>query len=374
MKRKILFSVKQFLKMALQNVILPCVYGFWRLVYLGKEEDLIVFADAHHNEIPFSMERIHSALEEKGYTLTDFFHHFGMMSQLRSALLSVRFMRLYARAKYVFICDNFLPVSSCKKSGSTKVIQLWHCCGLMKKMGYDTAEDIPAGYKGRVYRNYDLMTVSAPGCVEPLTGAMRLEPGILQPLGVSRTDVYFDPVWIEGCKAEFYARYPQAKGKKILLWAPTFRGNAGDPYQVGVAEIEQLERQLGDGYFLIRKVHPHVDDRYHLSNCDIPTERLLPVTDLLISDYSTVIHEFLFFGKSCVLFAPDLEEYRERRGFYVAYESLSRYIVTDPAQLYGTVKTAMDDSDPAWIAGNLQFHAGSCDGNSTERILEYIGL
>ena len=66
---KFMFVVKQMIKMFLQHIILPAVYNFWRLVYGGKNPDLIIFADAHHKSLPFSMEYIHRALEEKGYEI-----------------------------------------------------------------------------------------------------------------------------------------------------------------------------------------------------------------------------------------------------------------------------------------------------------------
>ncbi len=77
---------------------------------------------------------------------------------------------------------------------------------------------------------------------------------------------------------------------------------------------------------MICKVHPYIDRKSHLSDCPIPTERLLPVTDLMITDYSSVVFDYLIFKKTFVLFAPDLKEYQEKRGFYVEYASLSPYV------------------------------------------------
>ena len=68
------------------------------------------------------------------------------------------FMKLYAVSQTVVICDNFLPVASCRKRKGTKVIQLWHAGGALKKFGYDTADDIPAYYKGNVMANLPLVT------------------------------------------------------------------------------------------------------------------------------------------------------------------------------------------------------------------------
>lgn len=375
MKNSIRMTVKQLLKMLLQNILLPLVYGFWRLIYHGKEPELILFADAHHDCLPFSMAHIRDTLVSRGYSVQEEIYNFAHMSPLTSTWISVKFMRLYAKAKVIFICDTFLPVASCKKFPGTKVVQLWHACGLLKQMGYDTPEDVPSYYRGSVYRNYDLVTVSSQACVVPCARAMHLSTDVVRPLGVSRTDVYFDESWKEECRREFEARYPQARGKTVVLWAPTFRGNAGDPYQVGVEEIRALEQQLGEEYFLLRKVHPHVDNKLGLSDTDIPAERLLCVTDLLITDYSTVLMDYFFFDKPYVLFAPDLAEYGRKRGLYVDYEELSPYVVTEAAALYPTVLEALERGMPqGWVQKQREFHDACCDGHATERILEVIGL
>lgn len=369
-----MFALKQFLKMILQHMILPLVYDFWRIVYFGKEKHRIIFADAHHETMPYSMQKVYEELKRRGYDILEEIHDDKKMSQLSSFLMAVRFMRVYAQARVVFICDNFFPVVSCRKSKKTKVVQLWHSCGLLKKMGYDTGEDIPKYYIGNVYKNYDLVTVSAPAVEAPLTSAMHQKPGVVKALGVSRTDTYFDQEWIETCRRQFYEAYPEAEGKKVVLWAPTFRGNAGNPYQEGTEAVLRLEKELGEQYFVIRKVHPYVEAREHLSNCMIPTEQLLPVTDLMITDYSSVLFDYLFFKRPYVLFTPDLETYLEKRGFYVEYDSLSPYVVTEGEQLKETVQKAIENREQRWIQEQYDLHISACDGQVTERILQWLGF
>ena len=373
MLSKISFSLRQKMKSFLQNVILPAAYFFFKAIYRKKPE-LIVFADAHHKDIPYSMQRIHSELEKKGCKITDVFEDYSSMSFIGSSLSAVRFMKTYARARVVFICDNFLPVASCKKRKETTVVQLWHSCGLLKKMGYDTTEDIPAGYKGNVYRNYDLLTVSAPALEEVFARATKLDRSVVRALGVSRSDIFFDEKWHKDCISDFHKKYPEAKGKKVILWAPTFRGNAHNPYFVGTDGIKKLRERLGEEYYLITKAHPHMEAKYSLSSCPIPTERLLPVTDLLITDYSSVFFDFLFFGGPTVLFAPDLEEYEKKRGFYVDYGSLCSHIVTDEEKLSEAVLTAINGNDASRTERLKAYHISSCDGCSTERIIKAAGL
>lgn len=374
MKERLFFGIKQLLKMLMQNVLLPCVYGFWRFVYRKADKTYIICADSHHAELPFSLLRIYHALQEKGYHVVTDVCDYSRLSVAASALRAIRFMKMYAQAKVVFICDNFLPVSSCRKDPRTKVVQLLHSCGLGKKMGYDATDDIPALYRGFVYRNYDLVTVSSPACVQPLAHSLRHSTDVVRATGTSRTDHYFDPAWVSKCRKDFYEAYPQAKGKTIILWAPTFRGNAANPQQVGTEQIMQLEKELGEGFFFLHKVHPHVDSRYHLSNCHLLTEELLPVADLMITDYSSIVVDFMFFNKPYVLFAPDWAQYQKERGMYVDLHTLSPYVVTDSQALKGVVQQALAQPCDAWVQKNRIFHASSCDGHCTERIIEYLGL
>lgn len=46
----------------------------------------------------------------------------------------LRFMLCYAKARYVFLCDNFLPAASCNKREETTVVQMWHAGGMLKSM------------------------------------------------------------------------------------------------------------------------------------------------------------------------------------------------------------------------------------------------
>lgn len=374
MKNRLLFLMRQFFKMLLQNAILPFVYRFWCFIYRQKRKELILCADSHHDDIPFSMACMYQTLHETGYDVITDICNYSNLSFLQSTLRAIRFMRLYAQAKVVFICDSFLPVVSCQKDPRTTVVQLMHSCGLGKKIGYDAKDDIPAGYRGYVYRNYDLVAVTSPNCVGPIAHGMRHNTDVVRAIGSSRTDFYFDETWIEQCLRDFYAAYPQAKGKRVILWAPTFRGNAADPKQIGTEQIDQLEQDLGDNFFVIRKVHPHVDNRYHLSNCHLLTECLLPVADLMITDYSSIVVDYMFFNKPYVLFAPDWEQYKHERGTYVDLPSLSPYLVTDGAALKDTVLTALQEPCEEYVAKNRQFHLSACDGHSTKRIIEFIGL
>ena len=378
MSGKLTFHIRNMMKMAVQNCILPVAYSFAKLKYRG-EKTLYVFADAHHTDVPFSLEAMYNHVKALGIEPVCHFHDYTHEGSVKSLLHAISFMDTLARAKYVFICDTFMPVSSGSKAKGTKIVQLCHFSGPFKKIGYATDDDVPAYYKGNVFKNYDLVAVSSEMYVPLLTDAMRQSKGVVQALGVSRSDVYFDEKWVETCRNKFYRQFSDAKGKKVLLWAPTFRGKAASPDTLDNESLSRLQEKLGDDWLVLIKHHPHDDatatnDRYR-SNCTISSERLLPVVDLLITDYSTVVLDYLAFNKPFILYAPDLEEYESTRGFFVDYRSITKNLTTDATHLDDMVRRVYRqwlDGDDDDIRRCKEMMTAACDGHATERILNYL--
>jgi len=367
---KVLFYLKQCAKMFLQHVVLPNVYGLYR--HRPVRKNRVIFADAHNDSMPYSMRYMYRTVVDMGLDVRVHCLNFGKASLGRIVREMFSFMRDFARAGTVFVCDYYLPASSCRRRKETQVVQLWHACGAFKKFGYDAREDIAAIYKGNPQKNCTLVTVSAPFCEAVYASAMNLPQKIVKATGISRTDAYFDETYKAACKARFLEMYPEAKGRKILLWAPTFRGNAGDPKVEGLEEVEQLQEKLGSQWYVIIRLHPHLERKLQRSNCAICTEDLLAVADVLMTDYSSVLFDFMIMKKPVVLFAPDNKAYLKHRGFYLDYRSIPAVHVRDAAELPYAVKSALTEAVDT--ESFCRQYVGSCDGHATERILSYLNL
>lgn len=362
--------IKQYIKMFSQNLMLPIWY--WICCFRPVLPGLVVFADAHHDSRPENMELLYQRLrQDSRIVIQELYMDYQKNSPVAVLKHMFSFMKLYAQAEIVIICDNFLPVASCKKRKHTKVIQLWHACGAFKKFGYDTADDIPKNYRGNVFKNINLVTVSAKACVRPFASAMRLSQDCVQPFGVSRTDVYFDKKWQEECQSKFYEKYPQAKGKKIVLWAPTFRGNPGTPELIKL-DLERLQRYLGEKWMVLSRVHPHMHEQYKETDCSVMTEELFAVVDVLIADYSSLIFEYLLFDKPLVMYVPDLEEYQKSRGFYLNLAEIPGDQVSNEENLAAAIQQAEKGAHRKQREQFLENYMSACDGHATERIAEYI--
>lgn len=369
----VLFTLKQYVKMFIQNRYLPYIYQ--KACKNSVKKGRILFADAHHADLSGNMKPVYQKLENAGYDIHLYCKDVQKMSAVKMIAFMKEFMLDYAQAEYVFITSYFLPVSSCCKRKETTVVQLWHSGGLLKKMGYDTTEDIPKYYKGKPTANYDLVTVSAPCCEVVWEKALHLPCGSAKALGLARTDIYFDRKWNEANKSRFYQRYPEARNKKICVYAPSFEGNAAHPYNRGIESgILNIMKKLEKEWFFIVKVHPHMEKMYSAYHCDFSTEELFSVTDLLITDYSSVVYDYLIYQRPFLLYAPDLEEYKKQRGFYLEYESLPAPVITSPDALEMAMR------EQAWLpyVSDLekcyQKYMGACDGYATDKILKRLGL
>ena len=361
-------NIRQVIKMAAQNIVLPLVYRSAGGSQVDR--DLVVFADAHHDSRPENMELLRQQLE-KDFKIRECYLDTGKAGAGTTFRFMRDFMKLYAKAGTVVICDNFLPVASCKKKQQTRVVQLWHACGALKKFGYDTEDDIPANYRGNVFQNIDLVTVSSEACIEPFASAMKRRKDQVQALGVSRSDRFLDDAWNERCRRQFYEAYPQAKGKKVVLWAPTFRGSAGDPL-LGDFDLDSLQKELGEDYLVLARLHPHMEKKFGTGNCSIPTDELFPVTDVLIADYSSLIYEYLLYGKALVKYTPDYDTYTAKRGFYHPYEEIPGSWVRRQDELAQAVREADTPANAEKQKAFLNKFMSACDGHATERIAEWI--
>lgn len=117
-------------------------------------------------------------------------------------------------------------------------------------------------------------------------------------------------------------------GKKVILYAPTFREYAKDARNGCVAkpplDVRKWERELGSDYVLLFRAHYEVVrvlevafGKFARNVSDYPSlNELMLVSDMLISDYSSVFFDYSVLCRPMLCFAYDYEVYREKRGMY----------------------------------------------------------
>ncbi|MEG0978930.1 MAG: CDP-glycerol glycerophosphotransferase family protein, partial [Oscillospiraceae bacterium] len=183
------------------------------------------------------------------------------------------------------------------------------------------------------HRCYDYAVVSSENIRRYYSEGFGISLEKVVATGVPRTDIFFDKKYKIQKQAEFYQQYPQLKGKKIMLFAPTFRGNGKltGSYPVKKFDLKTIYEQTNGEYAIIVKLHPFISDRFTIpkeykdsifdfsENSEL--NDLLFVTDLLVTDYSSVVFEASLLNVPMLFYAFDLNEYIASRDFYCEYKS-----------------------------------------------------
>ena len=131
-----------------------------------------------------------------------------------------------ATAKVLLVDDYIGLIYKIPRREDNYLIQVWHACGAFKTFGFSRLGR-PGGpkQKNSDHRNYDFCTVSSSEICKYYAEGFGLSLEKVIPTGVPRTDIFFSEEYKEKARKEFYGKYPDLKDKKIVLFAPTFRGN-----------------------------------------------------------------------------------------------------------------------------------------------------
>ncbi|MEE0980166.1 MAG: CDP-glycerol glycerophosphotransferase family protein, partial [Acutalibacteraceae bacterium] len=186
-------------------------------------------------------------------------------------------------------------------------------------------------------------------------------------------------------REELLKAFPAIGNRKIILYAPTFRGNSPEEsYNDQPLDYAFLKETLGKDYALVLKLHPFTAKKYKLTeeqekqfgdfvfdaSNSISVETALCAADYLVADYSSLVFEYALLDKPMIFFAYDLEKYKHDRSFYFEYESFvpGRIVMTNE-EIAASILS--DSCQQEKIADFRKKYMSACDGKCIERIAEY---
>ncbi|MCM3112013.1 CDP-glycerol glycerophosphotransferase family protein [Lederbergia lenta] len=234
------------------------------------------------------------------------------------------------------IVDNyfgFLAVTPFKTN--VVCIQLWHAAGAIKQFGLkdpSIQHRSPRAIERfrQVYDRFDYVVVGCDKMATIFQQSFDISDDRILRTGIPRTDFFFDSLAQNEAEHSLTSIYPVMNEKKVILYAPTFRDHELNVSALQL-DIEKMYTELKDEFVLFLRLHPAV--KVDLTNLypgfvfDVSAyhnvNHLLVVTDILITDYSSIPFEFSLLDKPMVFFAYDLEEYTQSRGFWEKYEELA---------------------------------------------------
>lgn len=300
-----------------------------------------------------------------------------------------------ASSKY-WIVNSLIDVAIKKKENQI-YLQCWHGTPL-KKLRYDievkgsvlnTIEEIRKRNDLDAIK-FDYFISPSKFCTEKFTSAFNLEKlgkkNIIIEKGYPRNDYLFNYKKDDINRIKKDLKLP--KDKKIILYAPTFRDNqhtsgVGYTYNLGI-DFDKMKNELSRDYIILFRTHYFVSNSfdfskhenfiYDVSRYDDINE-LYIISDLLITDYSSVFFDFANLRRPMLFYMYDLDDYKNNlRDFYFDLKILPGPIVKQEDDLIKEIKNVYRYGkiyDKKYKKFNEKFNYLD-DGNSSKRVVEVI--
>lgn len=378
-------------------------FFLWKICFafsclLPVKKNMIFFACVFDKEIPGDFRSLYEKAKKQGFDCVCLFKprsdsRVVFLNEWRKLRNDLKFQRLYARAAVTFLNEYYLPAYANKPRKSARLVQLWHGCGAFKKFSYsvrDSSWGLESDLfdKYHVHKTYTDIFASSEYIVPIYNEAFCAEEGVVKPLGNARTDVYFKSDFVKEQRKILQKLIPEAKSKKVILWAPTLRGDdATHAFTKVNIDLAEMKKELGKEYIFLIKFHPRVKSRPDFSKNEndnlssfvfdvtekLNIETALCASDIVVTDYSSLIFEYSLLNRPMVFFADDLDSYENQRSFYFPYDELvPGKIAKTSDELIAYLKTAESDFDKDRLVKFKEKFMSACDGNSTERILKEV--
>jgi CDP-ribitol ribitolphosphotransferase len=292
---------------------------------------------------------------------------------------------LLASADTVVI-EDYTPAIYHFDERDIRVIQLWHAVGSFKTVGYSrVGKPFAPNPFGNVHKNYRYAIVSSETDVPNYAEAFGIPEERVIPTGVPRVDRFLDLCSRPDARELALERFPEAAGRRTILFAPTFRGDTArdatyDFEQIDYAALHALcvEKEavcivrmhpfVRSGVVIPEEFRDRILDGWSATN---DVNDLLPGIDLLVTDYSSIVYEFSMLDRPMLFFAYDLDEYVAARDFYEPYED---FVPGRIVRTFGTLVDAIrrEDCQVEKVPPFVVRHFAHPEGGATDRVIHLI--
>lgn len=411
---------KQLTEIAKKNIMfrnilrktLYCLRSiYFKLITLGikVDEKLIIFSCFDGKSYACSPKAIYEYLLKddrfNNYTFVWAFNDIDKYKELgnnKNTILveynSKKYKRYLAQAKY-WIFNYKVPEYLNPKKNQV-FLQCWHGTPL-KRLGYDlehfdnslnTIKEMKKRYKIEAEK-FSYFISPSKYATEKFISAWNLKEigkeGIIIEKGYPRNDFLFNYTEedVINVKRKIFGTFDeQVNNKKIILYAPTYRSNqheAGTGY-VYKEEInfEKMRKELGEEYIILFRPHYFIANQFNFEKYkgfvyDVfkidDINELYIISDILITDYSSVFFDYANLKRPIIFYMYDLEHYRDKsNGFYInVEEELPGKIIKTDDDLIEEIKrvTKEFEFNEKYKLFNEKYNYLD-DGQSAKRVIE----
>lgn len=233
-------------------------------------------------------------------------------------IMSLKYFYELCTAKVVI--TNFRTTEIFKKRKEQYYIQTWHSSLRLKQIEKDTEDTLPSHYVEMAKRDSEKLDLLISGCKFSTNIFKRAfwYDGEIFEYGTPRNDILFEKT--DDLRNKVKDKLKIDSNKKVVLYAPTFRkDNDLSVYNIDYSRvIKKLSEKFGGEWVFLVKLHPHLISKseelvYGDNVLDVTSyddiQELLGISDVLVSDYSSLMFDFALTGRPCFLYIPDVDEY-----------------------------------------------------------------
>jgi len=368
----------------LKCIVINLIYRFFCLFSRKKGKNILLMSETkpfiNGNLLALDNKLKESKLNE--YHITYSFRK--TIGNNQSILNWIKVLAKLSKQDYVFI-DDFAPIFNyLNLSKKTKLIQLWHAGAGFKAVGYCRfGKDGSPFPNSSVHKKYDFGIVGASELVKVFEEVWSIDKDSILPLGMARLDNYLTDEKREKVTAELYEKYPEFKGKKVILFAPTYRGTGqkNAHYDYDKLDLKRIYDFCKEEYIFAFKMHPFIVDLppipeeykdriYDLSAYNNIND-LYYITEIMITDYSSSYYEFSLMKKPILFYTYDRSFYEISRGVYQSIKESAPGHVCDT---FEELMEALENKDYE-LEKTLKYERdnfNNMDNKASERILNRI--
>lgn len=283
--------------------------------------------------------------------------------------------------------NNFRMSKEIIKRKGQFYVQVWHGGVPLKKIEKDTEQTLEKTYIEHAKYDSSIADIIISGCdyySNIVRNAFWYNGEILE-CGTPRLDDFFSVTPEKIREIKVAANLPT--DKKVVLYAPTFRVDyRTDCYKIDFERVlDELEEKTGDEWVFAIRLHPNVawkadfikySDRV-INATEYPDlYELIPASDVVVSDYSSLMFEAGMLEKTVFLFATDIEEYTKDRELYFDMQELP-FVLTESNEEFIDAIQKFDADEYLLNLTKFNKEMNYCEnGNASqilaERIIKHI--
>ena len=279
-----------------------------------------------------------------------------------------------------------------RKEEDMVFVETWHGTPL-KKLAFDL-EDVHLAskdHKSEFYKDtrvWDYLVSANRFSTEVFEHAFDVDKNIIIETGYPRNDILFSRRGVDiAAKVKKGLGIPS--DKKVILYAPTWRDNSffePGKYKFELElDLDLMKEELGDEWVVLLRLHYHIANNIDISaykgfvyNASSYSDisRLYLISDVCLTDYSSVFFDYANLRRPVLFFVYDYEEYKdELRGMYLDMETeLPGPMLKTSREVVDAVKN-IQSYDMRYRDRYNQFCEKYCsfdDGNASKRIAEIV--